>query len=98
MLLSRRDMPGDDSFEWRGQRFKMTRAFRDYDDYKNASDNIDPADIARIEKIMSEAKLPNSFSNKTNFFLAALQLKFPGYGFGSRIDEQKQPDGRTIHV
>jgi len=69
--------------DYRGEKFKLTKSYSNYDDYKNDPDNIDPAEIAKIERLMSQVKIGPEFSNWADFAHQAFAIKFPGYGFGS---------------
>jgi hypothetical protein len=88
-------MSTPDPIDYRGETFKLTRSYSDYDDYKNDPENIDPSENARIERLVSEAELPDSFSSREELTQAVFDLKFPGYGL-SCFSEKEQEDGSVL--
>lgn len=84
----RRILPS--SIEYRGQKIKLTKFYLNYDEYKNDPDNIDPSEIERVQRLVSEAPIAHSFANRKEASLAVFEVKFPGYaagGFGGPISE-----------
>jgi hypothetical protein len=67
---------------YHGEHFRLVQSFEDYDDYKEAEQNIHPAEIDRIEAKTLSVQIPNEFATRQEFILASLRIKFPGYGFG----------------
>jgi hypothetical protein len=80
-LISRAQSVGSAEIEYRGEKFKLTKSYSDYDDYKNDANNIDLAEVPRIERMMSAVKIGPEFSNWAEFAHQAFAIKFPGYGF-----------------
>ena len=76
----RRKIPN--SIDYRGQQIKLTKYYFDYDDYKNDPDNIDPAEIARVQRMVSEAPIAHSFASRKDAVSAVFEIHFPGYGAG----------------
>lgn len=70
----------DNEMEFRGQKFKLTKAYSDYDDYKNDPNNLAPEEIPRIEKIILNIRIGPVFKDMTEFIEAADECLFPGYG------------------
>jgi hypothetical protein len=70
------------TIEYQGQRFRLAKPYATYDEYQDDPDNLDTNELLRIEKLMLEIELPDSFASETAFHLAVLKLKFPGYGMG----------------
>lgn len=85
------------TIEYQGEKFRLSRAFSDYDDYKEAADNIDPQELDRIEAKILSAQVPKEFSSKMEFVLAALKLSFPGFGFGG-LEDQDNVHTATIEI
>jgi hypothetical protein len=85
------------TIEYQGEKFRLTRAFDDDDEYKEASDNIDPRDFDRLEAKILSVQIPKEFSSKMKFVLAALKLKFPGFGFGG-LEDQDDVHTATIEI
>lgn len=71
---------GDNVIEYRGQAIKLSRSYYDYDDYKNDPDNLDPGEIARVQKLLIEAPIVRSFASRAEMIGALSQIRFPGYG------------------
>src|SRR5262249_10853436 len=87
-----------DTIQYRGEQFKMRKAYWTYEDYKDDPDNLDTNELARIEKVMTEATFPSSFSTSREFFHALLKLKFPGYGLGGLGSLPQTDDGSTLEA
>jgi hypothetical protein len=87
----------EDTMEYRGQRFKMAKAYESYEDYKDDPQNLEVNELPRIERAMTEAKIPPSFSDRTNFIdFMITDLEFPGYGEGEIGDGLKADDGSKL--
>ncbi len=84
------------TIEYQGQRFRLSKPYATYESYKDDPENLDTNELLRIEKLMLELKLPDSFESETAFHLAVLKLKFPGYGMGGFEDSGHTDDGSTI--
>jgi hypothetical protein len=80
-----------DTIGYRGEQFKMRKAYWTYEDYKDDPNNLDTNELGRIEAVMAGAKFPSHFDTDKGFFDALFKLKFPGYGLGG-IDSQAQTD------
>ena len=68
---------------YRGERIKLSRAYYDWSDYKNDPNNIAAFETARVQKLVMEAPIAHSFSNRLDMFRASQEIAFPGYGSGS---------------
>jgi hypothetical protein len=87
-----------DTIDYRGEHFKMRRAYWSYEAYKDDPDNLDTNELERIEKVMVEAKLPSSFATRKEFIHALFGLKFPGYGLGGIGSQPQTDDGSSLDV
>jgi hypothetical protein len=74
---------GSDEMDYRGEKIRLANKYVDYDDYKNDPGNIAPSEIARVERIMTEARIGPDFADWKAFVDQAFTIKFPGYGMGS---------------
>ena len=74
---------GSDEIEYRGEKFKITKSYPDFDDYKNDPDNIDPSETDRIIKLVSEAPIASSYASSELAVRAIQGVVFPGYGSSS---------------
>jgi len=88
---------GQDTIEYRGEHFKMSKRYSSYEDYKDDPNNLDTNEIPRIEKAMLEASIGKDFANREQFSRAIFRVKFPGYGLSS-LGEKSQPDGSVLTV
>jgi hypothetical protein len=86
---------GLNEIEYQGQRFKVTKIYANYEDYKEDPDNIDATENARIENAVASAKVASSYPDKQTLVQAVFSIKFPGYGLTS-FGEKRQPDGTTL--
>ena len=87
----------DDVIEYRGEWIKLSHAYSDYDDFKNDPNNIDPTEIARVQRLVSQSPIARSFNSREEMSDAVSDLKFPGYG-QSDYAPDAQPDGSTLEL
>ena len=81
--------------DYRGEKIRLTKSYADFDDYKNDPQNIDPAETARVQRLVMEAPLERDFESLVDASKAAGEIAFPGYGSGG-FGEQLQPDGTVL--
>lgn len=84
-----------DSIEFRGEQFKLTKAYSDYDDYKNDPNNIDPSENAHVERAVTQPKVSPGALTRAEMVREVFDLKFPGYGI-TAFGEKPQPDGTIL--
>jgi len=72
-----------DVMEYRGERIKLSRAYSDFDEYKNDPDNIHPSETERVQRLLINAPIQHAFASRLELFRAVGQIAFPGYGTGS---------------
>jgi len=72
--------------EYRGQEIKLSRYYLDYEEYKDDPDNIDPSETSRVQHLVADAPIANTFETRKAVFDAAFAIKFPGYAFGGLGD------------
>lgn len=84
-----------DTIDYRGEHFKMMKAYSSYEDYKDDPYNLATNEIPRIQKLMRDASIGTSFDTRKQFLQAVSDLVFPGYGRGTSGD-RPQPDGSTL--
>lgn len=73
---------GSEEIEYRGQHFKLSNKYLDYESFINDRNNLDRSELPRIEKMMSEANIDSEFPDWSAFVGEMFQIKFPGYGGG----------------
>ena len=81
--------------EHQGERFELTRAYGDYDDYKNDPNNLAAGQERRLEKAVVGVTLASNYSDAHAMSAAVSALKFPGYGL-TQFGEKPQADGSTL--
>ena len=59
------------TIEYQGEHFRLVRSFDNYDEFKEAPNNIHPDDIARIEAKILSVQIAKEFRTKQEFFSCA---------------------------
>jgi len=85
----------DDEIEYQGERIKLTKAYSDYDDYKEDPNNIDLSELPRVEKLVCSAPIASSFADRWQMLQAISSLAFPGYGHW-QFGDKAQADGSVL--
>ena len=88
---------GDRTIEYRGRQFKLSKAYAEYDDYKDDPNNLDTNELPRIEQTMRDATIPTNFATSEEFIKATSDLDFPGYG-QSVISGGREADGSSLEL
>lgn len=70
----------EDVMVYRGQRIKLSKAYGDFDEYKNDTNNILPSETERVQKLLIAAPIQHTFANRLDLFRAVGEITFPGYG------------------
>lgn len=70
------------TIEYRGKHYRLTRAYADFDEYKNDPGNLAAEEIPRVEAAMTQAPFPRTFSSMKTFLVVVYDVAFPGYGVG----------------
>jgi len=81
--------------KYRGESIRLSRAYNDYDEYKNDPSNIHPDETARVQKLVAGAPVAHTYPDRASLFRALSELPFPGYGSGSH-GETNQADGSRL--
>jgi hypothetical protein len=68
---------------YRGERIKLSRAYDDFETYKNDPGNIDLSETARVQQLVKAAPVAQSFPDRLSLFRGTQPIVFPGYGNGS---------------
>lgn len=87
-----------DTIEYRGQHFKMSKAYPSYEDYKDDPNNLNTNELDRIEQAMTNAPVPATFKDSDAFLRFMLDLEFPGYGLGGLGVSPQIDDGSTLLI
>ncbi|TFV93978.1 hypothetical protein [Massilia horti] len=78
--------------EYQGQRIQLSRAYADFDEYKNDVKNLSVKQAGQVEALMQKTRFGPSFANAQALDNALAELQFPGYGMfyanqlGAHID------------
>jgi hypothetical protein len=98
-VLVFRQLPGfgTHTVKYLGQEFRMSKAFRSYEDYKDEPNNLATNELGRIESAITNAPFPSRFESQTDLARAVIHLRFPGYGCGG-AGVYAQSDGTTCSV
>jgi hypothetical protein len=84
-----------DEIEYRGERFKLSKAYSDYDDYKDDPNNIHISERARVKHAVMQAKVSLEYRSQKEMVGAMFDLSFPGYGL-TTFGEKTQSDGSVL--
>ncbi len=99
LQLIRQHPLGDNTIQYRDQKFNLAKRYRTYDAYKDDPDNLATNELDRIEKTMIEAQLPSSWKNREELFHTLIfEIKFPAYGMGGLGEEAQTDDGTGLLV
>ena len=72
-----------DEIEYRGQTIKLAKSYSDYDDFKEDPDNLEPSERARVERLVCDAEMAQSYPSHASMIRDVFGLRFPGYGLTS---------------
>jgi hypothetical protein len=73
---------GSREIKYQGTTFRLTKAYATFEDYKDDPNNIDPREVPRIERLMTQVKIGPEFDSWKDYVDQAFALAFPGYGYG----------------
>jgi hypothetical protein len=85
----------EDEIDYLGESIPLSKVYDDYDDYKDDPDNLPPESVARVEKLLTGAKLAESYKSRAELVHAVTELQFPGYGL-MQLGERPMPDGSRL--
>jgi hypothetical protein len=85
---------GTDTIEYRGERIKLSKHYDSYDAYKDDPNNIHPSQNARVQKLVMEAPIRDSYPNYPELMKGTVEIEFPGYGLSTF--EGKLSDGTAL--
>ena len=85
------------TIEYRGEQIQLRKPYWSYDAYKADPNNLAPEELPRVEKMITESKLPANFKSREEFRRAVFDLGFPGYGVGN-VGDYSQPDGSLLSL
>lgn len=84
-----------DSVEYQGQSIKLRKSYRDYDEFRNDTNNLAPDEAVRAARLVESTPLPKRFPDRRQMVAALLKLKFPGYALHA-FGERAKPNGSVL--
>jgi hypothetical protein len=88
-------MGKEDWVEYRGQRIQLSKAYGDFDEYKNDPNNIAAGETERVQQLVSGAPIADRYPTREAMIAAMSAIQFPGYGM-SMFGEGPQSDGSVL--
>lgn len=85
----------EDTIVYRGQTIRLSRAYSDFDEYKNDPNNIAASETERVQQLVETAPIAKEFPTREAMIAAVSELEFPGYGL-SVFGDVPQGDGTVI--
>ena len=82
------------SIEYRGQYFRMSQDFADYENYTDSVDPIDAGEHERVSDAVRSATVPRTVSNVQGLVRAIDDVKFPGFQSGTLAPKDKSLIGK----
>lgn len=84
-----------DVVHYQGQTIKLSKAYFDFDQYKNDRDNIAASETVRVQTLVAAAPIAHSFADRRSIIGETSEIEFPGYGMGG-FTSDPQPDGTEL--
>ncbi|HEV8291710.1 MAG TPA: hypothetical protein VGP94_07285 [Tepidisphaeraceae bacterium] len=85
----------DDTLQYRGQTIQLSKAYADFDEYKNDPNNIAASETARVQQLVMTAPIADRYPTREALVAAVMEIEFPGYGM-TAFGEVPQADGSTL--
>jgi len=86
----------EDSVEYRGQRIQLSKAYADFDEYKNDPNNIAASETERVKQLVETAPIAAKYPDRESLVKAVFEIQFPGYGLSS-FGDSPQADGAVLN-
>jgi hypothetical protein len=88
-------MGKDDTIQYRGQTIRLSRAYADFDEYKNDPNNIAAGETERVQQLVEGAAIAKDYPTRETMVTAVMEIEFPGYGM-TAFGETPQADGSVL--
>jgi len=85
----------DDTIQYRGQTIQLSKAYADFDEYKNDPDNIAASETERVKDLVASAPVAAEFPTREALVSGVMEIEFPGYGL-TAFGEVPQGDGTVL--
>jgi len=86
----------DDTLQYRGQTIQLSKAYADYDEYKNDPNNIAAGETERVQQLVATAPITDRYPTREALITAIMEIEFPGYGM-TAFGESPQADGTVLN-
>lgn len=90
------ELPDVDHVEYLGESIRMVKSAEAVEQFEDYPYVIDPAELERVQKLVSHAPIANEFSSREALIRGLGKLRFPGYG-SIQFGEKPQPDGSVLY-
>jgi hypothetical protein len=88
-------MGKDDTIQYRGQTIRLSKAYSDFDEYKNDPNNIAAGETERVKQLVEGAPIAKEYPTREALIAAVMEMEFPGYGL-TAFGEAPQSDVTTL--
>ena len=85
----------EDTIVYRGQTIRLSKAYSDFDEYKNDPQNIAASETERVQQLVESAPIAREFPTREAMVGAVSEMEFPGYGL-TAFGDMPQSDGTVI--
>ena len=85
----------ENSIQYRGQTIQLSKAYADFDEYKNDPNNIAAGETERVQQLVETAPIAASYPDREALVKAVFEIQFPGYGLSS-FGDSPQADGSVL--
>lgn len=88
------------SVDYLGARIQLTRAYADFEEYKDDPKNLSPQSIRRVEAMMRSAPFAKAFPNTEALSRELERIQFPGYGsfYANQLGAKLDPSLELVYV
>jgi len=86
--------------DYLGNRIPLSRAYADFDEYKDDPKNLPMQSLRRIESIMRSTPFGQSFPNTESLSRELERVQFPGYGtfYANQLGAKLDPSLELVYV
>ena len=85
----------EETIDYRGQTIRLSKAYSDFDEYKNDPNNIAASETERVQQLVETAPIAKEFPTRESMIAAVSEIEFPGYGL-TIFGDVTQGDGTVL--
>src|SRR6185295_8755685 len=85
----------EETIDYRGQTIRLSKAYWDFDEYKNDPNNIAASETERVQQLVETAMIDKEFPTRESMIAAVSEIEFPGYGL-TIFGDMPQSDGTVL--